>query len=188
MSRRRILIMVATAVAITAGPVGAAQTDAPKPAKESRAKAETVAKGLASPWGLQFLPDGRLLVTEKPGRLRVVTRDGKVGAPISGVPKVFASGQGGLLDVLLAKDFGPKGGDIYLSLFRAARGRGGCDGGGTRAADARRHRRRRSDRCADHFPAATGRCQFGQSFWVTARMGAGWVVVCDYGGSRLGSA
>ena len=115
MSRRRMMIMVATVVAVTAGPVGAAQTDAPKPAKESRVKAETVAKGLASPWGLQFLPDGRLLVTEKPGRLRVVTRDGKVGAAISGVPKVFATGQGGLLDVLLAKDFGSKGGDIYLS-------------------------------------------------------------------------
>jgi glucose/arabinose dehydrogenase len=61
------------------------------------------------------LPDGRLLVTEKPGRLRVVTRDGKVGAAISGVPKVFATGQGGLLDVLLARDFGAKDGDIYLS-------------------------------------------------------------------------
>jgi glucose/arabinose dehydrogenase len=109
------MILVATAVAFTAGPASAAQTDAPRPAKESRVKTETVAKGLASPWGLQFLPDGRLLVTEKPGRLRVVTRDGKVGAAISGVPKVFATGQGGLLDVLLARDFGAKDGDIYLS-------------------------------------------------------------------------
>lgn len=115
MSRRRLMITIATVVAITAGPGGAAQTDAPKPPKESRVKAETIAKGLASPWGLQFLPDGRLLVTEKPGRLRVVTRDGKAGPAISGVPKVFATGQGGLLDVLLARDFGAKGGDIYLS-------------------------------------------------------------------------
>ncbi|MBY0224282.1 MAG: PQQ-dependent sugar dehydrogenase [Hyphomicrobium sp.] len=116
MSRRRNMILVATVIAFTAGPASAAQTDAPKPAKESRVKAETVAKGLASPWGLQFLPDGRMLVTEKPGRLRIVTRDGKVGAAISGVPKVFATGQGGLLDVLLATDFGPRGGDIYLSF------------------------------------------------------------------------
>ncbi len=111
----RITIVIATAMAIAAGPTGAAQTDAPKPATESRVKAETVAKGLASPWGLQFLPDGRLLVTEKPGRLRVVARDGAIGPAITGVPKVFAVGQGGLLDVLLAKDFGPKGGEIYLS-------------------------------------------------------------------------
>lgn len=112
----RITIVIATAMAIAAGPTGAAQTDAPKPAAtESRVKAETVAKGLASPWGLQFLPDGRLLVTEKPGRLRVVARDGAIGPAITGVPKVFAVGQGGLLDVLLAKDFGPKGGEIYLS-------------------------------------------------------------------------
>lgn len=116
MSPVRLTCVLAAATAVATGPAAGAQTDAPKPATESRVKAETVAKGLANPWGLQFLPDGRMLVTEKPGRLRVVSRDGTVGPAIAGVPEVFASGQGGLLDVLLAKDFGPTGGDVYLSF------------------------------------------------------------------------
>lgn len=66
---------------------------------------ETVAGGLSHPWGLAFLPDGRMLVTERPGRLRVVTRDGKLSAPLAGVPRVSASGQGGLLDVTLDRGF-----------------------------------------------------------------------------------
>ena len=82
----------------------AAQTDAPA-APRTAVKVETVAKGLAHPWGLQFLPDGRMLVTERPGRLRIVSRDGTLSPVIAGVPKVHASGQGGLLDVALAPDF-----------------------------------------------------------------------------------
>ena len=66
---------------------------------------ETVATGLQNPWGLAFLPDGRFLVTERPGRLRVVDADGKLGAPLGGLPKIAAAGQGGLLDVLLDADF-----------------------------------------------------------------------------------
>ncbi len=82
----------------------AAQTDAPA-APRTAVKVETVAKGLTHPWGLQFLPDGRMLVTERPGRLRIVARDGTLSPVIAGVPKVHASGQGGLLDVALAPDF-----------------------------------------------------------------------------------
>ncbi len=100
--------------AMAAAPAAAFQTDAPKPTNASPIKTETVAKGLASPWGLQFLPDGRMLVTEKPGRLRVVTREGKIGPAIDGVPAVAAAGQGGLLDVLLARDFSTSG-TIYFS-------------------------------------------------------------------------
>ncbi|MBS9475558.1 PQQ-dependent sugar dehydrogenase [Ancylobacter sp. VKM B-3255] len=66
---------------------------------------ETVAAGLENPWGLAFLPDGRMLVTERPGRLRIVSRNGTVSDPVAGVPPVFARGQGGLLDVALAPDF-----------------------------------------------------------------------------------
>lgn len=66
---------------------------------------ETVAGGLARPWGLAFLPDGRMLVTERPGRLRIVTRSGQLSPPLDGVPDVWASGQGGLLDVALDRDF-----------------------------------------------------------------------------------
>jgi aldose sugar dehydrogenase len=112
----RMMFLFVAAATVAIGPALAAQTDAPNPATKSRVRAETVAKGLASPWGLQFLPDGRLLVTERPGRLRVVTQGGEIGPPIAGVPAVFASGQGGLLDVLLAKDFGDSGGDIYFSF------------------------------------------------------------------------
>ncbi len=82
----------------------------PAPAETFRSTAgditvETVAGGLINPWSLAFLPDGRLLVTERPGRMRIVTRDGKLSPPISGVPQVYASGQGGLHDVVLDRAF-----------------------------------------------------------------------------------
>ncbi len=102
------------ALSLGGGPVAAAITDAPAPVNPSKIKVETFAEGLEHPWGLQFLPDGRLLVTERPGRMRLVAKDGKLSKPISGVPKVAAVGQGGLLDVLLAPDFG-KTGTIYFS-------------------------------------------------------------------------
>ena len=66
----------------------------------------TLADGLKQPWGLAFLPDNKgMLVTEKPGDLRLVSAQGKVSSPISGVPKVWAKNQGGLLDVVLSPDF-----------------------------------------------------------------------------------
>lgn len=68
-------------------------------------RVETIARGLDHPWGLAFLPDGRMLVTERPGRLRLVGRDGTLSPPLAGVPKVFARGQGGLLDIALDRDF-----------------------------------------------------------------------------------
>ena len=67
----------------------------------ARSRCETIARGLSMPWALAFLPDGRMLVTERPGRMRIVTRDGKMSPPLKGVPEVWASGQGGLLDVAL---------------------------------------------------------------------------------------
>jgi glucose/arabinose dehydrogenase len=69
---------------------------------------------LESPWGLAFLPDGRMLVTERPGRLRIVTTDGKISEPLTGVPEVVAEGQGGLLDVALDPDFAANS-LVYLS-------------------------------------------------------------------------
>jgi glucose/arabinose dehydrogenase len=79
-----------------------------------RLEMTTVASGLEHPWSLAFLPDGRILVTERPGRLRLVTGDGKVSEPIAGVPAVYAVGQGGLLDVVLDPDFAENS-TIYLS-------------------------------------------------------------------------
>lgn len=76
---------------------------------------ETIAEGLDHPWGLAFLPDGAMLVTERVGRLRLIAADGKLQTqPITGVPPVFAKGQGGLLDIALDPDFA-KNRLIYLS-------------------------------------------------------------------------
>lgn len=66
---------------------------------------EVVASGLENPWGVGFLPDGRFLVTEKSGRIRVVGADGKLGAPLAGLPAIASGGQGGLLDVLVDSAF-----------------------------------------------------------------------------------
>ncbi len=68
-------------------------------------RVETLATGLENPWGVAFLPDGKFLVTERPGRLRLVDAAGKLSAPIGGVPAVAAGRQGGLLDVLADSDF-----------------------------------------------------------------------------------
>jgi glucose/arabinose dehydrogenase len=94
--------LAATLLATTAAQ--AEQTKAPA-AGPSRIAVEVVAKGLAHPWSLTFLPDGRMLVTERAGRIRIVDREGNVSKPLAGVPTVAATGQGGLLDIALAPDF-----------------------------------------------------------------------------------
>ena len=76
---------------------------------------ETVARNLQNPWGLAFLPDGRMLVTERPGRLRIADADGSLSEPLQGVPRVAARGQGGLLDVALDPNFAQNR-LVYLSL------------------------------------------------------------------------
>jgi aldose sugar dehydrogenase len=68
-------------------------------------RAETVAAGLENPWAVAFLPDGRFLVSERPGRMRVVDANGKLGPPLAGLPSVAAGRQGGLLDLILDADF-----------------------------------------------------------------------------------
>ena len=85
--------------------------------------ASVVAEGLAHPWGLALLPDGRMLVTERSGQLRMVA-DGVVGAPIEGTPDVFNQGQGGLLDIALAPDFADSG-KLYLSFSEPGEGGAG---------------------------------------------------------------
>jgi len=83
--------------------------------QKHRFRAVTLTDDLEFPWGLAFLPDGRMLVTERPGRLRIVTADGTLSDPLGGVPDVAADGQGGLLDVALAPDFAQSR-MIYLSF------------------------------------------------------------------------
>ncbi|MCC6946517.1 MAG: PQQ-dependent sugar dehydrogenase [Bradyrhizobiaceae bacterium] len=72
---------------------------------KTKFRVDTVAVGLENPWSIAFLPDGRKLITERPGRLRILDKDGKLSDPVAGVPDVAAVGQGGLLDVALAPDF-----------------------------------------------------------------------------------
>jgi len=89
-------------------------TDAPQ-VGPTAIKVETIASGLSHPWSLQFLEGGRFLVTERLGRLRVIAADGTLSEAISGLPKIRARGQGGLLDVRLARDF-EKTGTIFFSF------------------------------------------------------------------------
>jgi glucose/arabinose dehydrogenase len=101
---------------------------------------ETVAGGLVHPWSLAFLPDGNKLVTERPGRMRIVTRGGRLSQPIAGVPHVFARSQAGLMDVRLDHDFQHNGrvffcyaepvhggGRIAVATARLVQGQGPVD-------------------------------------------------------------
>ena len=102
-----VTLAVATFVAITVDSM---------PAKaESSYQVETVAQGLNYPWCVAFLPDSRMLVTERSGALRYVDQDGTVSEPIAGTPEPYVKSQGGLFDVLLAPDFETTG-TLYLSL------------------------------------------------------------------------
>lgn len=82
-----------------------AQTRAPAVASDAALKTEVFAGGLENPWGIAPLPGGGYLVTERPGRLRVVGPDGSVSDPVAGLPEVLDAGQGGLLDVAIGPDF-----------------------------------------------------------------------------------
>jgi glucose/arabinose dehydrogenase len=75
------------------------------PTQAQALKPVTVAQGLANPWGLAFLPDGRMLVTERAGRLRIVAKDGSLSAPLAGLPAIAVGGQCGLLDVVVDPQF-----------------------------------------------------------------------------------
>jgi glucose/arabinose dehydrogenase len=115
-------------VAALAGLISNTPASAQQPARISSSagplSVETVASGLENPWGLAFLPDGRMLVTERAGRLRIVSRSGTVSAPVAGLPPVYATGQGGLLDVALAPDFASSG-TIFLSYAEPREGASG---------------------------------------------------------------
>jgi glucose/arabinose dehydrogenase len=118
---------------------GDARIDAIATTGHGKVRLVTVASGLEHPWGMAFLPDGRLLVTERPGRLRIVGTDGKVGEPLEGVPAVSATGQGGLLDVQLDPEFAqnrlvylsyaePREGGNGTAVARGTLGERGLDG------------------------------------------------------------
>ncbi|MGE0025139.1 MAG: PQQ-dependent sugar dehydrogenase [Hyphomicrobium sp.] len=128
MSFRTGIAVSAPLLFLMSDAASSAQTNAPD-APKTAVTLTTIAKGLENPWALEFLPDGRMLVTEKAGKLRIVDKDGTLGAPINGVPDVASRGQGGLLDVALANDFAESG-RIFLSFSEPR----GDEGNGTSVA------------------------------------------------------
>ena len=124
MLRTSLLATVCASALITvAAPVFAASVQELK-SEQGTLEVTTIVKGLDHPWALAFLPDRQgMLVTERPGNLRVVSADGKLSGPLSGVPTVWAKGQGGLLDVVLSPDF-KQDRTVYLSYAE-----GGGEGG-----------------------------------------------------------
>ncbi|MDH5748079.1 MAG: PQQ-dependent sugar dehydrogenase [Rhodospirillales bacterium] len=141
-------------------------------------RAVTVARGLEYPWGLAFLPDGGMIVTEREGRIRLVAKDGKLSPPLENVPKVYDSGQGGMLDIALGPDF-PRDQTIYFSYAEP-----GSGGAGTAVA------RARLDRAENHLtnlkvifrqqPKTTGGRHFGSRL-VFARDGKLFITVGERG-------
>ena len=110
---------------VAAGMVLAVVAGDPTPATaQVDLEVATVAEGLEHPWGLAFLPDGRMLVTERPGRLRLVSAGGLLSAPIVGLPEIWARGQGGLLDVAVAPDFAETR-EIFISFSEPGSGGAG---------------------------------------------------------------
>ena len=115
----RWAIVASASLALTALPCSAQ----PVKSQEHAFRVVTLVEKLEHPWGLAFLPDGRMLVTERPGRLRLIGKDGRLESqPVSGLPPVTAAGQGGLLDVALHPRHADNG-LVYLSY--SARGEGG---------------------------------------------------------------
>ena len=96
---------IVCALALSAAPAALAQDTQRLRTDKVEVIVETLARNLQNPWGLAFLPDGRMLVTEKPGRLRIAEADGRLLEPVTGLPRIAARGQGGLLDVALDPDF-----------------------------------------------------------------------------------
>jgi glucose/arabinose dehydrogenase len=164
-------IVVAGALLTGIGTAQAESTKAPPQTTKGGVNVETFAKGLVHPWALAFLPDGRLLVTERPGRMRLIGKDGKLSPALKGVPQVLGSGQGGLLDVALSPNFASS--NLIFFSFSEPR-----DGGrnGTSVARAKLAGNEEGARLEDvkvifrQEPSSTGAMHFGSRL-VFARDG-----------------
>lgn len=128
-----VLLLVTTAAPVETAPrdapylepAFAGQTRAPAVETQTPLQVTEIAGGFNEPWAIAFLPDGRMLVTEKPtGNLYIVTPEGKKSPPVKGLPPVDGRGQGGLLDVELAPDF-EKSRQIYWSYYEPRKGGNG---------------------------------------------------------------
>src|SRR5262245_59191696 len=103
--RSPVRILVAAGACLIAGAAAAEQY----PSQAGPLEVVTVAEGLEHPWGLAFLPDGRMLVSERPGRLRLVDPNGTVSDPVEGLPDVYVRGEAGLLDVAIDPNYASNG-------------------------------------------------------------------------------
>ena len=158
----RLASALAIAFALIASPASAQITGAPAATSKQKYKVTTFASGLVHPWGMAFLPDGQVVVTERPGRVRIVGKDGRLSDPVRGVPPVVAGGQGGLLDVAIDPNFASNR-LVYLSYSEprgsgtnatsVARGKLVTDGGAPRLDDVKVIFRQ--------MPAASGSAHFG---------------------------
>jgi glucose/arabinose dehydrogenase len=99
-------------------PAFAGQTRAPGLSSKTQGQYTTLASGLNHPWGIAFLPTGEILVTERAGRLRILSKDGKLSPAVAGLPAVFAEGQGGLLGIAIDPDYA-KNGLVYWTFSEA---------------------------------------------------------------------
>jgi len=108
-----LILLVAAVSAATGGQDAGRVVES----EEGKFRIEMVAEGLEAPWGMEKLPDGRFLVTERPGRLRVIENGKLLEAPVEGVPEVRAKGQGGLLDIRLHPDY-EKNRWLYLTFSK----------------------------------------------------------------------
>lgn len=112
----RSFVTMGLIAAVSAAAISQAQGDTKTiDTKAGKVTVEELAGGLNHPWGLAFLPDGRLLVTERNGGLRILSTDNKLSAPLAGIPETYANGQGGLLDVALDPGFAQNR-TIYFSF------------------------------------------------------------------------
>jgi len=181
---RRVALKLLVLVSFVACKASPAQGPAPRSAQpgytDGVVRAETVATGLEHPWALAFLPDGRLLVTERPGRLRIVSMDGTVSPPVAGVPAVAARGQGGLLDVALDPAFATNQ-TIYLSFSEPGEG----NLAGTAVARARLVGERLEDVRVIYSqrPKVNTQQHYGSRL-VFGRDGTLWITQGDRGGFR----
>jgi len=174
--RHALIAALAVHLASTAVPARAETTSR---TEHGTVRIVPVAAGLQHPWGMAFLPDGRLLVTERPGRLRVIALDGTVGPPLAGVPAVAAVNQGGLLDVVLDPGFDGNS-LVYLSYTEPRDG-----ANGTSVARGRLTARGLEDVevIFRQQPAVAGGHHFGSRL-VFARDGRLFVTLGDRGSQR----
>lgn len=109
----------------TAMPAASTTPERAMASQRGAIRVNELARGLEHPWSLVFLPDGSMLVSERPGRIRRISREGAVSEPLTGVPEVYADGQGGLLDLALSPGFAD---DQRLYFSYAEPGEGGTAG------------------------------------------------------------